>query len=271
MDWFTHPAFVTGVAPFLVALILIYALARYEPEFSGMGILSGSWVTALLLSALGYRLSQSLWITLALGLAAIGVGWILERFSPHQSKRISILWGVGIVAAALIVGPVVLGITISMAVLLTIMATLYTGWIVWGVSELRNRPISACSALVYLGVGSGIAALFGDALLAGYLAIGLGFAALAGLIVRLVINWELEAGYLVAVPASLTLGLLGTDALIHGNLSPLSLVMLALIPLYLHFLTEDRVRTIFGLIKINVVLLVITASAAYLAHYRFGH
>jgi hypothetical protein len=98
------------------------------------------------------------------------------------------------------------------------------------------------------------------------LAIGLGFAAFAGLFVKLIVGWELEAGYLVTVPASLTLGLLGTEALIHAKLSPLSLVLLALIPLYLHFLTEDRVRTVFGFVMINVVLLVITMSAAYLAH-----
>ncbi len=270
MDWFTHPAFLTGVAPFLVALVLIYAMARYEPDFSGIGVLSGSWVTALLLSSLGYRLSQSLWVILSLGLAGLGVGGMFVRMSPRLSSRISILWGVGTVAAALIAGPVVLGISVSMAVLLMIMAVLYTGWIVWGVSEIRNRPLSAYSALVFLGVGTGIAALFGDALFAGYLAIALGFAALAGLFVRLVIGWELEAGYLVTVPASLTLGLLGTEALINAGLSPLSLVLLALIPLYLHFLTEDQVGTVLGFVKVNVVLTVITASAAYLAHQTLG-
>ena len=150
------------------------------------------------------------------------------------------------------------------------MAMLYTGWIVWGLSELRNRPISAYSALAFLGVGSGIAALFGVALIAGQLAMGLGFAAVAGLFVIFVVKWELRAGYLVTVPAALTLGLLGTEALIHAKLSPLSLVMLALIPLYLHFLTEDRMRTVFGFIQFSIVSLIIVALAAFLANKGVG-
>ena len=75
--------------------------------------------------------------------------------------------------------------------------------------------------------------MYGQATEVSQLALAMGFAATSGLFLNQMRGCRYPAGHTMILPAGLTLGLLGTTALVNARLSPVSLVCLALIPLVL--------------------------------------
>lgn len=228
------------VFAFLMALIIIY----------GAGDISLAWI-------------QKIIVVCAL---AILLGALLDRVQMHPIYLGAILWLMGMAGGAWVLLPEFKDMNSRAAILAGIMLTFYPAWMTWGMSELRFRPIQFYSAITLLGLGTGVGAVFGGSLLVGQLALAMGLASGAGVYLIVIAKWDYPASLKITLPLGLTLGLLGACALTYASFSPVSLVVLALIPLVLLVLSEDAMDSVGGFLLWGGIVLCIVAVAVFLAY-----
>jgi hypothetical protein len=266
MDWLSQPAFHSGIFPFLVALLLSMFLRRFSQGLRGLAPIAAFFIASTIISATGQISTEALYKIFGICIAVTGMGLVLDRVEIPINQVRSILWGTGMVSALWVFLPALVGMPITEAILMGIMVTFYPAWVIWGLSEIQFRALGAYLAITSLGVGTGVAAVYGQATAVSQLSLAMGFAATSGLFLNQIKGCRYPAGYAMILPAGLTLGLLGTTALVSARLSPVSLVCLALIPLILLLIPERtlRHRVSFGLC--GVLIIGIVAIAAFLAH-----
>jgi hypothetical protein len=131
---------------------------------------------------------------------------------------------------------------------------------------MRFRPIQVYSALTLLGLGTGVGAVFGKSLIVGQLALAMGFASGAVVYLIVIAKWNYPASFKITLPLGITIGLLGACALTFASFSPVSLVVLALIPLVFMVLSEDAMESAEGFLLWGGLALCITAVAVFLAY-----
>ena len=266
MDWLQHPAFHSGAAPFLVALIIIQLLQRFLAGLVGLATVLAFLLSAVAVIWSNQMLLPSIYKILSVCIAMVFLGLVLDRFNIQIYQLRSVLWTTGMVAALWVFWPELVDMPVPKAILMGIMATFYPAWMTWGLSEIHYRPIQAYVAITSLGVGTGVASVFGESAFVGQIALAMGFAATAGLFLNIVVKWPCPAGYVMIVPTGLTLGLLGISALVYAKLSPVSLVTLALIPLLLLIVPESTIQNRQGFTLFGILLLGIVLVAVYLAY-----
>ena len=205
----------------------------------------------------------------AVSIIVFFLGVLLDRIEMHPNLLRSILFGSGMAAAAWIFTP---ELTAAMeqdpsnTLLMAIMVTFYPAWMTWGLGEIRFRPAAVYTAITLLGVGTGIAAVFAEAELAGELTLALGFASAAGMYLTVIAGWSYPAGLTMTMPAGMTLGLLGAAALFYAKLSPISMVAFSLIPFVLMIQPQESMVTIRGYLLWTALLLCIAVVAVFLAY-----
>jgi hypothetical protein len=221
-----NPAVQAGVIPFIVALVVAELLQRVR--LSGLALVAAFGVTVYLTNAfslgvltaprkivlLGFvaplfailpTLFQGAWVRPLLaalgGAAAIWMGW---RIFEHQPYARMFLWSAG--------------------------SALYTGWLVFWTGKLHNQPVRAGAAGLALGLGTGVAAIFGASLMLGSFGAALGAAAGAYLLIHMLANNYLPCGYVYTLPLALIAGLAGSLAAMSTELPWYALIALAAIP-----------------------------------------
>lgn len=222
-----QPAVQGGAAPFITALIVAMLLRR--PRLSGLAAIAGFAVTVYLVSgfefapltttrkivllglcsaplAIALDWLQPRWLRpLLAAAAAAAVLWMSWRILQHQELALMLEWGAA--------------------------SALYAGWLVFWFDGLRHDPLRAGTAGLALGLGSGIAALFGASALLGLYGISLGAAAGAGLLIQMLSNRQLPYGRSFTLPLSLIAALTGILAVLSADLPWYALAALAAIPL----------------------------------------
>jgi hypothetical protein len=266
MDLLIHPAIQAGIIPFLLTLALALLLTRVTPGFSDIAPVIAFLFALIVIYGAG---NESLaWIqkTIVVCILAILLGALLERVQMHPIYLGAILWLMGMAGGAWVLLPQFKEMNSSAAMLTGIMLTFYPAWLTWGVSEMRFRPIQVYSALTLLGLGTGIGAVFGRSLLVGQLALAMGFASGAIVYLIVVAKWDFPASYKITLPTGITIGLLGACALTYASFSPVSLVVLALIPLVFMVLPEDAMDSLGGFLLWIGLALGIAVVAVFLAY-----
>lgn len=222
-----QPAVQGGAAPFVTALIVAMLLRR--PRLSGLAAIAGFAVSVYLVSgfafsplttsrkivllglcsaplAIALDYFQARWLRpLLAAAAALAALWMSSHILRHQELALMLEWGAG--------------------------CALYAGWLVFWFDGLRHEPLRAGSAGLALGLGSGLAALFGASALLGLYGISLGAAAGAGLLIQMLSNRQLPCGRSFTLPLSLIAALTGCLAVLSADLPWYALTALAAIPL----------------------------------------
>lgn len=221
-----HPAIEAGLIPFIVALIVAELFQRMR--LSGLAVIAGFAITVYLASnfatTLGGSTHKIIW--LGLGSAAVAIALTLLDWSLWRPV-LAIVAG----AAAVWVGlHLLLKHDVPLAMQWGAGIALYAAWVVYWFDGLRDDGISAGSAGVTLGLGTGGVVLLGASALLGKFALAVGAAAAAYLIIQVITNIRLSCGRTFTLPLSLIAALIGSYAVLASSLPWYILALLGLIP-----------------------------------------
>ncbi len=223
----SHPAIQAGLIPFIVALATAELFLRLR--LSGLAVIAGFAATVYFASDFGMapltETHKIIWLALGASalaipltlltwahwrpvlavLAAIASVWTLWNTLEQHAIADALLWGAG--------------------------CALYVAWLVFWFDALRDKSVAAANAGIALGIGTGMAALLGAALLPGKFALAAGAAAAAYLLIQLITNNRLPCGRTFTLPLSLVAGLAGCLAALGARQPWYTLPALGMIPL----------------------------------------
>jgi len=221
-----HPAVQSGIAPFLIALVVALMLQRIK--LSGLSIIAGFAITVYLASDFTFMpftstrklvlcglIGAALAIPLGMiqarfikflvpALGASAVIWVSYRIIQQQETMMILQWGAASAA--------------------------YIAILTWGMDQLNNEPLRASSAATALGIGSGAAALVGASALLGQFGLAIGSAAVAHLLILMLTRLNPSIGRTYTFPVALIAGLTGCLAVLSAKLPWYALLFLASVP-----------------------------------------
>lgn len=258
-----HPAVLGGLIPFGVALLAAVLLKPLR--LSGLAVILGFAATVYLDNGFSLNFSslktshKIVWLGTVAALAAIPLTllnaswmrpllaaaggasalWVAQRILEQQQLAHMFLWGSGI--------------------------ALYVGWLVLWMDKLHDQPARAGSAGLALGLGTGLAALFGGYASLGMYGVALGAAAGAYMLIQMITNNRLPCGYTFTLPLSLIAGLAGSYAVLSVELPWYALLPLAAIPLAAQIIpVSEKAALWLQSTLLSVATLACAAGAVYL-------
>jgi hypothetical protein len=257
-----HPAFQGGIAPFVVALVVVLLLQPLR--LSGMAVTAG-FVTAMVLAIGGLQFTPltALRKVLILGLAAPLAG-ILVDFAFKPTRLGALLLALAAGAATLwVFWPVLANKPPGEAWL--------RGGAVVGAAVLMVGSMPAGDAIragaggLALGVGVGLAAIFGATLTYGIYGAAVGAAAGAFLLPQMITGRKGTAGATFCLPAALLAALVGGGAVLLAELQWYCLAILAFVPLAVRLPGPERAAAWVQAVIFSLYGFVVAAIACYLA------
>ena len=255
-----NPVVQSGLAPFFAALITAELLQRLR--LSGLAIIAGFAITVYLVSdfslsplttthkiiwlgiassligvILGY-FNWSVWRPIITVAAAVAAIWVSMRLLQQQPLGIAMQWGIG--------------------------CALYLAWLAFWMDDLHADSVRAGSAGVALGLGSGVAVLFGGSALLGQFDLSVGAAAGAYLLIQMISNSRLPCGRSFTLPLSLIAGLTACFAVLTSQLPWYALLPLAAIPLVAKIPVPEKRALWVQSLLLTLATLACAAGAVYL-------
>jgi hypothetical protein len=237
-EWLSNPAVQGGVAPFVVALVVVLALRRFK--LAGLAIAAGFGVTAYLLNGFDFVPLTATRKIILVGMAAAAVGVAVDGVA-RSARAAGVALAVAFGAAAIWVfwsvlsqkapaEAIAFGATAALAVGITVVLN----------HGLRDAPVRAGAAGLGLGLGAGIAAILGASATYGLYGIAVGAASGAFLLVQMVTNRTAAAGAALTLPIAVLTMLLAAGTVLLAKLAWYALVPLALIPLAARLPAPER-------------------------------
>ncbi len=204
----SNPLFQSGVAPFVVSLLLGLSLYRTIGLWAGIAVVAGFYATAWLVTDLKFFPLTSTRKILLLGVVALAVGLLFDLYRSAPRWLLGLFFAAGCAAAAWMVWPVFVRQEGWESWLMVAFGSGYVGWLLASLVALRDQPERVIAALLALAGGTGISVLLGASALLGQLASAIA-AALAGYLLAGLFSSRLVAGGLLVVPVALLCGLMG--------------------------------------------------------------
>ena len=224
-----HPAVQGGVAPFVVALIVVLLLGRVR--LAGLALVAAFCTAVFLISGFSFTPLTVTRKIVLLALASPVIGLMVDfAFRPSRLGT-GILAAAGAAAALWVFWPVLAQKETAQAVLLGANAALLAGWLIgFMLSTQAERPLQAGAAGLGLGLAVGGCAILGASALYGSYGIALAAGAGAVLLVQMASGRTFAAGATLVLPAALISALLAAAAVILAQLQWYVLPVLGLIP-----------------------------------------
>ena len=224
-----RPEVQTGVAPFLISLILALLLRPLGWTWSGLGLAAGFYTTAYLIRVLQFEPLTSTSKLLILGLAAILVGLLADLYRGSRQQSFPLLFILGTAGAAWLLWPILSRQELTAIWPSILPGILFVGWMAAWSDGLRNKPIRASSMAWVLGFTVGAMAIIGASASLGQLGIAMGAA--AGAVWLLAIPMAgLRVGSVFALPSLILAASLSLVAVFYAQIPWYSLLPLAVIP-----------------------------------------
>lgn len=225
-----HPAAQAALVPFVVALVLAFALARtrwlavvvasglvvelaltvgftFEPLTALRKLVLATFaITAIAIALEAARVAQRRSLTLALAAAAaLAAVWALQRVLAQKETAVAL----GLGAAAMVFVFAMVGGSLHAA---------------------ASSPLRASVAAACLGFGAGGLALLGASALLMQLGVALGTASAAAALMQMIRGQESPLGWTLGLPAAVGAALVALLARVTGELPWFALLPLPLIP-----------------------------------------
>jgi hypothetical protein len=263
-ELFSHPAIVTGLLPFLIALITAELFQRLR--LSGLAIMAGFAATVYFAGGFGYDTltpaHKIFWLGIAASVISIPLSlmtwafwrpflsmmsaglavWVSWHLLQKQSIADELIWSIG--------------------------CAVYAGWLVFWFDGLRNKSIAAGNAGVALGIGTGMVAIFSASMQLGEFGLALGAASAAYLSIQVITNSRLPCGYSFTLPLSLVAGILAGTSFISSPQPWYTLPALALIPLAASIPVPERWSVWLQTLVLSLLTFTCAGVAVYLAWQR---
>lgn len=225
-----HPAVQAALVPFVVALLLAFALAR--TRWLAVAVASGLVVELALTVGFAIEPLTAVRKLMLTTFAATAIAVALEAAGVSQRRGVTVaLAAAAALAAVWVLQRVLAQKEGASAVCLAAGAVAFVSATVGGslqaaaASPLRASVVAAC-----LGWGAGALALFGASALLAQLGLALGTASAAVALVQMIRGQESPLGWTLALPAAVGAALVGLLASATGELPWYCLLPLPLVP-----------------------------------------
>lgn len=228
-DLFANPAVQGGVAPFVAGLIAVVLLGRFR--LGGLAVVAAFATAVYFIAGFGLTPLTATRKIIVLGLAAPIVGIVVD-FAFRPTRLGSILLAIaGAAAAAWVFWPILAQKEAARALLPGATALLATAWVV-GYSEerLAGDSVRTAASGLAMGLGTGVAAIFGAALTYGLIGVAVAAGSGAFLLVQMITGKRGYAGATFTLSVSVVSILIAAAAMILAQLPWYSVVVLALVP-----------------------------------------
>jgi len=227
-DLLNNPAVQGGVAPFVAALAVAFAL--FAARLGGLAIAAALGTAVYLIGGFAFPPASAQQKVLLISLAVPALGIIVDlAFKPTRAAG-PIL--------GLIFGVLVLWVGINVLKQKEMAAMLAAGagvaalvaWLVGAMFALRDDPVRAGAAALTLGLGIGVSAVLSASGSYGQYAASVGAGAGAFLLVQMLLGRTIQAGATFSLSAGAACGLLAAGALLGSPLPWYVAAVLALVP-----------------------------------------
>ena len=225
-----NPAIQAAAVPFIAALMVGLLLKPVGWYWAGLAVIAGFYASVSLITGFEFTPLTSTRKLVLIGMCAATAGLALDYLAAKPRQLYPLLAALGGGSVLWLIWPPLMRMEGAALWMYGAGSLAYVVWMVLSLEALRNRTLRAVTALVSLGLGTGIAALMGASALLGQLASALAAATGAFLLLS-VFKRTLPVGLLMLLPAALLSGLIGVSAMTYAKLPWHSLLVLAIIPL----------------------------------------
>ena len=279
-DLFNHPAVQGGIAPFVVALIVVLILHRVR--LGGLALVAALATTVYFVAGFTFTPLTATRKIFLLGLAAPVIGVLADKFillflaAPvigvladfaFKPTRIGavVLALAGAAAALWVFWPVLAQKEAAEAWLLGGTIAFSVAWIIGTGMLIAQDSVRAGAAGLASGLGVGITAIFGASVT--YFLYGIALAAGAGafLLVQMITGKKYAAGATFMLSATLVAGLLGAGGMILAKVPWYSVLLLAFIPLATLLPTPKKAPVWAQAVLLSLYGFVVAGVASYLS------
>lgn len=228
-----NPAFQSGIAPFVIALIALIILRPLGWYWAGLALVIAFYSGVYLMLGFQFTPLTSTRKMFLLGMAATAVGLLLDALPLARRYVITLLAVLGAASALWLLWPFLSrkeGLDLWLG---AIGALVYMAWLNVLVERNRLAQPAIYAGLFAISIGTGLSALLGASALLGQLGSSIG-AATGAFILLSLFNKQIPAGTSFTFPATLLSGLIGVSGIAYARLPWHSLLMIAAIPLLLN-------------------------------------
>ena len=223
-----NPAVQGGFAPFLIGLVLAAALRR--TRLSGLAVAAAFVVAVELAVGLTlFPLTATRKIVL-LGCAAPAVGLLVDFTSTPARVRVALIAVACGLAAIWVFWSILIQKELSESLLLGGGVALFVAAMVGICLAIAREPLGTGTAVLALGLSTGISAMLGASLLYAVYGVAIGAGAGAYLLVQLFTRRKSFGGATLMLPGALISGLLAAGTMVLAKLPWYALPVLALVP-----------------------------------------
>ncbi len=266
---FDHPAIQSGVAPFIVALVIAVIFVRFS-ALGGLAIVAGFAISVFLSTGFSFEpLTSTRKITLLVLLSPI-LAFLLSYFKVHLKHVLNLSYVLGGAALLWVLWPVLSRNPVEMIM----PVTAYLIYAIWMVSIFvrlsETTSIAAGAASTAVGFGVGITALIGASALLGQMGLALGAAGAAYLLVQLIFKKETEAGYTAMITSGLIAALTLPAAVVYAKAPWIVLPLIAIVPVIAFYPFEDEDTIWKNTVIVLAVMALPVGYAAYLTVQSAG-
>ena len=264
-----HPAVQGGIAPFVVALIVVLILHRFR--LGGLALVAAFFTTVYFVAGFTFTPLTATRKIFLLGLAAPVVGILTDfAFKPTRFGAL-ILALAGAASVVWVFGPVLSQKETAEAWLFGGVAAIAVAWVVgFGQIVLAEHAVRAGAAGLGLGLGVGVTSIFAASATYGLYGIALGAGAGAFLLVQMITGKKGYAGATFTLPAMLTAGLVAAAAMVLAKLPWYALLVLALVPAGARLPVPEKAPVWLQAALLSLYALVIAGVACYFAWHPAG-
>lgn len=267
-EWLAHPAFQSGLAPFVAALIVAELLLRLR--LSGLALTAGFCVTVYLVADFSLEPLTSIRKIVHLSLGAAALGLVFDLIL-RQSQLVRFLLAIAAGAAMVWVvwNPLSQKDTVELA-LYGVSLFAFAAWIAVVTDGLREAPQRAGSAGLALGLGAGLSALLGASALLGQLGLALGAASGAYLLIQMISGDKLPAGRILTLPLAVASALIAGAGMMLAKLPWQALAILACAPLGALVPVPERWALWIQIFLLSLCTMAIAAVAVFITWQMAG-
>ena len=228
-DFFANPAVQGGAAPFVAGLAAAVLLGRFR--LGGLAVAAAFATAVYFVAGFSFSPLSATRKIILLGLAAPVAGIVVDfAFRPTRLGSYVLAAAVA-AAAAWVFWPVLSQKELARALLPGATAVLAAAWVV-GYSEQRlaGDSVRTAASGLALGVGTGVAAIFGAALTYGLYGVAVAAGSGAFLLVQMITGKRSHAGATFTLSVTVVAILIAAAAMILAQLPWYSVAVLALVP-----------------------------------------
>jgi hypothetical protein len=273
MDLLTLPEIQSGAIPFLVGLISSVLLGLLRPSWFVIGALVGFYSSAIAMGVFDLSPTRSVNRIFLLGvmflLATVSI-YLLPGLKANPKKRsrgIMVLALLAVAAVFWLIWSAALRQGMPQTLVTFSFAAAYAGWTIHMLSGEKLDSLQRLSATCFLALSTGICVILGASALLGQLAVSMG-AAYGALLLITTFRKNVVVDSALLVPSVVVITALGIAGVVFAKVSWTTLLILAAIPLAVRLPVPHSWPGLARAALISAYAFAVGASASLLAWWQ---